>query len=180
MNHYQFVVYLVIFFVVTCKYKMQYYPCRRVTFRRMKISQQNQQIPRFILKPICCIYTSVCISILLNFFYINVNLIKALFFSLSSNVLIYKFISVSNRFRCFFTRDVLFCFKKTLKCENFIIQLVLGLQYLTPLSTTVSINGGGNQSTQRKPLTCHKLLIILSSTPCLNRIRTHNFSGDRH
>jgi hypothetical protein len=45
--------------------------------------------------------------------------------------------------------------------------------------------GGGNQSTRRKPLTCHKSLTnfitkCCISTPCLSGIQTHNFSGDRH
>ena len=49
----------------------------------------------------------------------------------------------------------------------------------------VSFIGGGNQSTQRKPPTCHKSLKILShnvvsSSPRMTGIRTHNVSGDRH
>jgi hypothetical protein len=45
--------------------------------------------------------------------------------------------------------------------------------------------GGGNRSTQRKPLTYRKSLTnfihdVVSSTPHLSGIRTHNISGDRH
>ena len=45
--------------------------------------------------------------------------------------------------------------------------------------------GGGNRSTRRKPLTCHKSLTnilqnVVSSTPHQSGIQTHNVSGDRH
>jgi len=46
----------------------------------------------------------------------------------------------------------------------------------------VSFIGGGNR---RKPPTCHKSLSnlsnnVVSSTPRLSGIQTHNVSGDRH
>ena len=49
----------------------------------------------------------------------------------------------------------------------------------------VSFIGAGNQYTQRKPQTCHKSLTniitnVVSSTPRLSGIQTHNVSGDRH
>ena len=49
----------------------------------------------------------------------------------------------------------------------------------------VSFIGGGNQNTQKKPPTYHKSLTNLShnvvlSTPLYERVRTNNFSGDRH
>ena len=48
----------------------------------------------------------------------------------------------------------------------------------------VSFIGGGNWSTQRKPLTHRKSLTkshnVVSSTPRMSEIRTHNVSGDRH
>ena len=43
--------------------------------------------------------------------------------------------------------------------------------------------GGGNRSIQWKPLTCHRQTLshnVLSSTPRLSGVRTHNISGDRH
>jgi len=45
--------------------------------------------------------------------------------------------------------------------------------------------GGGNESTQRKPPTCHMSLTtlshnVVSSTSRHARIQTHNFIGDRH
>jgi len=49
----------------------------------------------------------------------------------------------------------------------------------------VSFIGGGDRSTRRKPPTCRKSLQtlshnVVSSTPRLIGIQTHNFSGDRH
>ena len=49
----------------------------------------------------------------------------------------------------------------------------------------VSFIGGGNWSGWRKPLTCtsHWQTLshnVVSSTPCLNRIRMHSISGDGH
>ena len=49
----------------------------------------------------------------------------------------------------------------------------------------VSFIGGGNQSTRREPPTCRKSLInfityVVSSTPRLSGIPTHNVSGDMH
>jgi hypothetical protein len=47
----------------------------------------------------------------------------------------------------------------------------------------VSFIGGGNRTTRRKPLTFRKIMKIfiphdvLSSTPLLSEIRTHNISG---
>ena len=47
----------------------------------------------------------------------------------------------------------------------------------------VSFIGGGNRTTRRKPLTFRKIMKIfiphdvLSSTPLLGEIRTHNISG---
>ena len=48
----------------------------------------------------------------------------------------------------------------------------------------VSYIGGGNWSTQRKPWNCRKSLInlshkVVSSTPRLNVVRTHNISGEK-
>ena len=43
--------------------------------------------------------------------------------------------------------------------------------------------GGGNRSIQWKPSTCHRQTLshnVLSSTPRLSGVRTHNISGDRH
>ena len=70
-----------------------------------------------------------------------------------------------------------------------------GLWCLTPLSTifydisiiqsvAVSFIGGGNQSTQKKPLTCHKSLtlyhIMLHQVHLpMNRVGTHNVSIDQ-
>ena len=52
----------------------------------------------------------------------------------------------------------------------------------------VSFIGGGNRSTRRKLQTCRKSLTnnisfsynVVSSTPRLGGIQTHNFSGDKH
>ena len=49
----------------------------------------------------------------------------------------------------------------------------------------VSVIGGGNRSTQRKPSTCLKLPTnsshnVVSSTARLSGIWAHNISGDRH
>ena len=49
----------------------------------------------------------------------------------------------------------------------------------TTFNNILVISCGGNRSSQRKPLTCHKSLTI-TSTPHLSGIRTHNVSGDRH
>ena len=46
--------------------------------------------------------------------------------------------------------------------------------------------GGGNRSTQREPPTCRKSLTnfishnVVSSTPRMSKIRTHNVSGAKH
>jgi uncharacterized protein (UPF0276 family) len=72
------------------------------------------------------------------------------------------------------------------------IGLGLGLWGLAPLSTILQLYhgvhfiGGGNQSTQRKSLTCrnsltklyHIMLYQVHLTMC--EIQTHNFSGNRH
>ena len=45
----------------------------------------------------------------------------------------------------------------------------------------VSFIGGGNQSTWEKTTDLSQVTDnVVSSTPHLSRIRTHNFSGDRH
>jgi len=47
----------------------------------------------------------------------------------------------------------------------------------------VSFIDGGNQSTQRKPQTCHWQTLshnVVTSTPRHERVRTHNISGNRH
>ena len=46
----------------------------------------------------------------------------------------------------------------------------------------LSFIGGGNRSTWRKPPTCRKTLShnVVSSTPRLKEIGTHNVSVDRH
>jgi hypothetical protein len=62
---------------------------------------------------------------------------------------------------------------------------------LTPLSTIFQLYRGGfigggkmsirkNPSAWRKSLTNFIILYVVSSTPRLSGIRTHNFSGDRH
>ena len=66
----------------------------------------------------------------------------------------------------------------------------LGLWFLMPLIfqlkiVAISFIGGGNWSARRKPQTCHKSLTnlshnVVSSTPRLRKIWTHNVSGDRH
>jgi hypothetical protein len=70
----------------------------------------------------------------------------------------------------------------------------LGLWCLTPLSTIfqlqvyhgVRCTGGGNRSTQRKPLTCCKSgdnlyhIMLYRVHLAMSGIQTHNFSGDRH
>ena len=53
---------------------------------------------------------------------------------------------------------------------------------LTPLSTTFQLYrgthfiGGGNRSTQRKTLSHN----VVSSTPRMSWVHTHNIRGDRH
>ena len=67
----------------------------------------------------------------------------------------------------------------------------LGLWCLTPLSTNfsyivaVSFIDGGDWSTRRKQQTCRKSLtnyhiMLYWVQLTMNRVRTHNFSGDRH
>jgi hypothetical protein len=68
-----------------------------------------------------------------------------------------------------------------------------GFWCLTPLSTILQLYhgghfiGGGNQSTRRKPPTClsqvtDKLchIMLYRVHIAMNRVRTHNISGDRH
>jgi hypothetical protein len=58
-------------------------------------------------------------------------------------------------------------------------------QYISYI-VAVSFIGGGNRSTRRIPPTCRKSLTnilshnVVSSTPRLNKARTHKVSGDRH
>ena len=59
--------------------------------------------------------------------------------------------------------------------------MLVGLWYLTPLSTLFQLYRGGQFYWWRKPeklLTCHKSLTRVRLT--MNAVRTHNFSGDRH
>jgi len=68
----------------------------------------------------------------------------------------------------------------------FPIEVRLGLWCLTPLSTIFQLYRGGQFYWWRKPEYPEKttdtqtLTYVASSTPRLNGIRTHNFSGDRH
>jgi hypothetical protein len=68
--------------------------------------------------------------------------------------------------------------------KDIIQEGVGGLWCLTPLSTTFQFYWWRNWRNQRKPPTCHKSLTkshnVVSSTPRMSEIRTHNVSGDRH
>jgi len=86
-------------------------------------------------------------------------------------------------------------YEKSLKILKWVIRkreskkgLWLGLQCLTPLSTLVQSYRGGQIYWWRKPEYAEKTTnltnflshIVVSSTPRMSGIRTHNVTGDMH
>ena len=66
-------------------------------------------------------------------------------------------------------------FKVMDKC----LMLLSTIQIYFGYIVVVSFIGGGNRSSCRKSLT-NSITSVVSSTPRLSGIRTHNVSGDRH
>jgi hypothetical protein len=78
-------------------------------------------------------------------------------------------------------KDISVSLRRVICLSQRFITLRLWLYCIMP----ISFIDGGNQSTRRKPPTCRKTLTnfityVVLSIPRLNRIRTHNVSGDRH
>ena len=78
-------------------------------------------------------------------------------------------------------KDISVSLRRVICLSQRFITLRLWLYCIMP----ISFIDGGNQSTRRKPPTCRKTLTnfityVVSSIPRLNRIRTHNVSGDSH
>jgi len=78
-----------------------------------------------------------------------------------------------------------------MKYKNWNGLILIGLWWLTPLSTTFHLYREGQFYWWRKPQYPEKTVdlsqvtdklshSVVSSTPCMSGVRTHNFSGDMH